>query len=139
MTSVREVGRFEVRSRPDRGRVIVAVSGELDIATVGVVQAALDELYAVGWKSVVFDLRELSFIDSMGLSLLLEAERTAQRSGAAFAIVDGLAGGRETARGGRARGVLPLRAGALSDARLWELRADLRAGARPLGLRRVRW
>jgi anti-anti-sigma factor len=89
MTSVREVGHFEVRSRPDRDRVIVAVSGELDIATVGAVQAALDELYAVGWMSVVFDLRELSFIDSMGLSLLLEAERTAQRSGAAFAIVDG--------------------------------------------------
>ena len=44
MTSVREVGHFEVRSRPDRDRVIVAVSGELDIATVGVVQVALDEL-----------------------------------------------------------------------------------------------
>jgi anti-anti-sigma factor len=89
MTSVREVGRFEVRSWPDRDRVIVAVSGELDIASVGAVQAALDEFCAAGWKSVVLDLRELSFIDSMGLSLLLEAERAAQRSGATFAIVDG--------------------------------------------------
>jgi anti-sigma B factor antagonist len=89
MTSVREVGLFEVRSWPDRDRAVVAVSGELDIASVGAVQEALDELCAVGWKSIVLDLRELSFIDSTGLSLLLEAERAAQRDGAAFAIVDG--------------------------------------------------
>jgi anti-sigma B factor antagonist len=89
MTSVREVGRFEVRSWPDRDRVIVDVRGELDVASVGAVQAELDELHAVGWESIVLDLRELSFIDSMGLSLLLEAECAAQRAGSAFAIVDG--------------------------------------------------
>src|SRR5215218_115429 len=89
MSSVIEVDRFELRTWPDRERVIVAAEGELDSANVGVVRDALDELLAAGWASIVFDLRELTFIDSTGLSLLVEAQRAARRADAAFAIVDG--------------------------------------------------
>jgi len=89
MEFMNEVGRFQVRPRPDGDRVIVAVSGELDIASVGSLKEALDELRGAGWSSVVLDLRELSFIDSSGLSLLLQAERAAHRADGAFAIVDG--------------------------------------------------
>src|SRR4051794_14925979 len=83
------VGRFEVRTWPDRERVIVALRGELDIDSVGAVRAALADLQAAGWAGIVLDLRELSFIDSMGLSLLLEADGAARRRGASLAIVDG--------------------------------------------------
>ena len=89
MVSMNGVGCFEVRSRPDRDRVIVAVSGELDIASVRALKEALDELRDSGWNSVVVDLRGLTFIDSSGLSLLLNAQRVARREHAAFAIVDG--------------------------------------------------
>src|SRR3954454_17680169 len=68
MALVTEVGRFEVRIVPDRDRVIVALCGELDMANVDAVQTALNELRAVGWTSLVLDLRELTFIDSTGLS-----------------------------------------------------------------------
>ena len=89
MVSMNGVGCFEVRSRPDRDRVIVAVSGELDIASVGALKGALNELRDSGWNSVVLDLRDLTFIDSSGLTLLLNAQRAARREHAAFAIVDG--------------------------------------------------
>jgi len=89
MALMSEVGRFEFRIVPDRDRVIVVLRGELDMTSVDEVRAVLDELHAVGWTSLVLDLRELTFIDSTGLSLLLSAEREARRAGAAFAIVDG--------------------------------------------------
>jgi anti-anti-sigma factor len=89
MSLLSEVGRFEVRTWPDRARATVALRGDLDMHGVTVVQEALDELYAAGWQRIVLDLRELTFLDSTGLSLLLEAERAARRSGRAFAIVDG--------------------------------------------------
>jgi anti-anti-sigma factor len=89
MATVGEVGRFRMRIVPDRERVIVALHGELDMVSIEVVRPALAELHAAGWASLVLDLRELTFIDSTGLSLLLAAEREAQRLGAEFAIVDG--------------------------------------------------
>src|SRR4051794_35365064 len=89
MTSLSELSRIRIRTRPDRERVILQVSGELDFAGVGELRAALDELRAVGWTSIVLDLRELTFIDSTGLSLLLEADRATRAAGGAFAIVDG--------------------------------------------------
>jgi anti-anti-sigma factor len=69
--------------------VIVAVRGELDFANVGAPQAALDELRSAGWTDIVADLRELQFMDSTGLSLLLSADRDARREGWAFSAVDG--------------------------------------------------
>jgi anti-anti-sigma factor len=89
MSLLSETDRFELRTWPDRERVIVALRGELDLERVGVVQEALDDLYAVGWQSVVLDLRDLTFIDSTGLSLLLEVERASRAAGRSFAIVDG--------------------------------------------------
>jgi anti-sigma B factor antagonist len=84
-----EVHRFDLRIRPDRARVIVVLEGELDFSNAGAVRAALEELRTAGWRSIVVDLRELTFIDSTGLSLLLEADYVARRQGAALAIVDG--------------------------------------------------
>jgi anti-anti-sigma factor len=89
MSSITETGRFELRSWPDRDRVILTVEGELDLATVSAVRTAFDDLLAAGWRNIVLDVRELTFIDSTGLSLLLDAERSARRLDAAFAIVDG--------------------------------------------------
>src|SRR3954470_15214334 len=88
MALLSEVIRFEVRTWPDRARVIVIARGELDIETVPRLRAALEELSAAGWENVVLDLRELTFIDSMGLSLLLEGTARARRTGRSSAIVD---------------------------------------------------
>ena len=89
MASASDMGPLEVQTRPDRDRVILEVRGELDMASVGSLQAALDELRGNGWERIVLDVRELTFIDSSGLALLLDTDRAARRSGVAFEVVDG--------------------------------------------------
>jgi anti-anti-sigma factor len=89
MSALTKVKPLEVVTRPDRARVIVVVRGELDIDTVDAVQTALDEMLAAGWTQIVLDPRELTFIDSSGLSVLLAVDRDARLAGATFAIIDG--------------------------------------------------
>jgi len=78
-----------VHAQPDRSGVIVAVTGDLDLAGCQPLKRQLDALWDTGWTSVVVDLRGVSFIDSTGLSLLLTVDRDAREHGREFAIVDG--------------------------------------------------
>jgi anti-sigma B factor antagonist len=75
--------------RPDRERVVVALRGELDLANVGDVEQEVRALYARDFPTVVLDLRELSFIDSTGLRLLLRLEALASGEQRSFAIANG--------------------------------------------------
>lgn len=59
-----DVTPFEVRV--ERGTVLV--QGEIDLATVGEVEAAIDTALAIG--PVVCDLGAVTFIDSTGVRLL---------------------------------------------------------------------
>jgi anti-sigma B factor antagonist len=62
--------------RRRRGTYLVNVYGELDLATVGDFDAALDRAFVSGAPRIVVDLAELSSIDSTGLrSLVLFNER----------------------------------------------------------------
>lgn len=72
---------FSVTSRRAGGAVVVVPVGELDLATVDVLK---DELTAAG-DAVVLDLRDVTFIDSAGLRLVLESSR----GHASFAVVRG--------------------------------------------------
>jgi anti-anti-sigma factor len=58
---------------------IVQPRGELDVATVERLRAALDGTEDAG--RLVLDLRDLTFIDSNGLHLLVALHRRAQRDG----------------------------------------------------------
>ncbi len=80
---------FSIRIRPDRDRVVVALGGELDLATAPRAEQWVRALYERGFRSVALDLRELSFVDSSGLRLLLELHDLAAADGCRFAIVDG--------------------------------------------------
>jgi anti-sigma B factor antagonist len=80
---------FSVRIRPDRDRVVVALGGELDLATVPRAERWVRELYGRGFTSVALDLRELAFVDSSGLHLLLRLDDLAAADGCRFALVDG--------------------------------------------------
>ena len=61
-----------IRVRRDRGYAIVAVAGEVDIATVTRLRERLFELAASG-RTLVVDLDQVSFIDSSGLAALVGA------------------------------------------------------------------
>jgi anti-anti-sigma factor len=80
---------FQVQVRnADRAAVIV-VSGELDLASAPTLEDELNRAVTNGADLVIVDLRELEFIDSTGLGLLIKANRQAEAAGRRFAIVRG--------------------------------------------------
>ena len=74
------------RSRSD-GYELLAVDGEIDIATAPRMIAALNEALAEIKTPLVVDLSSVVFMDSTGLALLINARRRVVRRGHGFAIV----------------------------------------------------
>jgi anti-sigma B factor antagonist len=73
--------------RSRRGEaVVVAPTGEIDLATIDAVR---DELVAARGEArrVVLDLRGVEFLDSSGLRLIVEAQHDADQMGWAFVVV----------------------------------------------------
>jgi anti-sigma B factor antagonist len=69
------------------GFELLAVEGELDIATAPRMIAALNEALAGVARPLVVDLSRVDFMDSTGLALLMNAHRRVRRLGQGFAIV----------------------------------------------------
>lgn len=65
----------------------VAVAGEIDIATAPDLRAHLDAAIDRGSSPVVVDLLSVTFIDSTGLGVLVNAHERCRRSGAELRIV----------------------------------------------------
>ena len=59
--------------------VLLVASGEVDAATVGDLNAALEEAVTAHERHVVVDGREISFIDSTGVSALVAGQRRLNR------------------------------------------------------------
>jgi len=66
---------------------VLALRGELDVATVPRLAEPLREALAAGKTAVVIDLGELTFLDSTGLMVLLNGLRRVVRQGGNLAIV----------------------------------------------------
>lgn len=77
---------FDVSVRDDGARVLVTVRGELDLAVAGEVEAALLPPVTAG-RHAVADLRELEFMDSTGVRVLVAAHLAAQEHGGRFSLV----------------------------------------------------
>jgi anti-anti-sigma factor len=65
----------------DAQGVVLALSGELDVASAPELEKCLSELLAEGHPRVLLDLKELSFVDSPGISVLVRAKREAETAG----------------------------------------------------------
>ena len=79
--------RLEVR---EHGRAIVlAAGGELDLVSATALERELERVSESGADFVIVDLRELEFLDSSGLSVLVRANQRAQDAGRSFALVAG--------------------------------------------------
>jgi anti-sigma B factor antagonist len=74
---------------PDRERVTVRPVGELDLATVDLVEAPLGELWTSGFETIVVDLRWLSFMDSSGLRMILRWTQKARTDGTDLRVAIG--------------------------------------------------
>ncbi len=73
----------------DGAEAVVAVTGELDLASAGHLEHDVRELYIAGVKSVAIDLRHVEFMDSTGLRVLLTLRNTARREGHPLILVPG--------------------------------------------------
>jgi anti-sigma B factor antagonist len=67
---------------------VVAMTGDLDIATEAQATAQLDRAMD-GCDVLIADLRELAFLDSTGVRVLLSAHLRAQERGLRFGVVRG--------------------------------------------------
>jgi anti-anti-sigma factor len=72
-------------SEYDRRRIL-AIGGELDLASAAQFERQLGELCALGGELVV-DLSGLAFVDSAGIRLLLEARHRARHRGGSLIVL----------------------------------------------------
>lgn len=77
--------RFQTASEPIGGTRVVAVAGEVDLATGPELERALLAIPAAA--SVIVDLTDCGFIDSTGLHILFRAHERLGRSGGQLAVV----------------------------------------------------
>ena len=80
--------RFEVDVQPEPYGARVRPRGEIDLATVARVRRKIDELAAAGCERVVLDLRGVTFMDSTGLHLGLDADAAARAGGWELLIIE---------------------------------------------------
>ena len=76
---------FEVTVQRDDAAATLMVSGELDLSTVPQLSTIVAEHGDA--RLLVLDLNELTFIDSTGVRVLIEADRACARSGSRLVVL----------------------------------------------------
>jgi anti-sigma B factor antagonist len=80
--------KFRTRERDvDARTTVIAVEGEIHVSTAPEFSGVLAAALQAGRIALVLDLTYVSFIDSTGLSVLLNALRRITRAGGALALV----------------------------------------------------
>ncbi len=80
---------LDVETRPGEGLVQVVLRGELDLSTVPKVEETLRRVEESHPPVIVLDLSGLSFLDSTGLRLIVNADQRARESDRRLTIVKG--------------------------------------------------
>jgi anti-anti-sigma factor len=80
---------FRTEVQPERDGVRVVLIGELDLATAAQLDEQLRELRAVGFQRFVLDLRQLAFIDSTGVRLIMRVNELAENDGIDLTVLQG--------------------------------------------------
>ena len=76
---------FKVHSEARDGAVVVVASGEIDLATSPQLRDALTAPDAQA-STVVLDLRQVTFIDSSGLGVIVGQQKRSQEDGHQFVV-----------------------------------------------------
>jgi anti-anti-sigma factor len=80
---------FSVDVHHEGGAAVLAVRGELDLRTSPELEERLSRAFDDGAELVILDLRQIEFMDSTGLRVLLSAHQRAHDSRRRFALVRG--------------------------------------------------
>jgi anti-sigma B factor antagonist len=84
-----ELEPFRCEVAPHRDEVVVRPVGELDLATVPLVDEQLAELSSSGFTRLVLDLRGVRFLDSTGIRMLVAWHGRSTNDGVAFSVIPG--------------------------------------------------
>jgi anti-sigma B factor antagonist len=77
----------DIKSKREGDSVTVAVAGEIDLSTADQLDAAIRKAEETDTNRIVVDLSALSFVDSTGLSVLLEAIKRTRSDGNRLSFV----------------------------------------------------
>jgi stage II sporulation protein AA (anti-sigma F factor antagonist) len=78
---------FSVRVEfPDAGRAVVAVAGEMDLATAPALESALFDASPTGTRNVMVDLADVTFLDCRALGALLAAHQRLVQCGGRLGV-----------------------------------------------------
>jgi anti-sigma B factor antagonist len=83
------VPRLSVRDAHDGDRHTLAFSGELDLASRSLFDAAVARAVRADCSALILDLGEIDFMDSTGLHGVLKAKTACAREGRQFMLVRG--------------------------------------------------
>ncbi len=78
---------FRVRSESSAEAVRVVAEGEIDLDAAPELRAAIAEAGASEQRSVLLDLSQVTFIDSSGIGVLVEAAQSAEAGGHELRII----------------------------------------------------
>lgn len=81
--------QFRVNVRRNGDAAVVAVSGELDLASGPELETELERLTSPEVRLVIIDLRQLDFMDSTGLSIIVRAHQRMAGEGCEMGLVKG--------------------------------------------------
>lgn len=90
MMSMHPIG-LDLREREHNGTHTLTLAGELDIASVLALHAAVNRLCTEGTRAITIDLSELKFIDSTGLAAIVLAGKVCEQHDFAFCLLPGSA------------------------------------------------
>jgi anti-sigma B factor antagonist len=71
----------DIKAKREGDSVVVVVAGEIDLSTADQLDAAIRQAEATETDRIVVDLSAMSFVDSTGLGVLLEAIKRDRRDG----------------------------------------------------------
>ncbi len=77
---------LQVARHDGADRTVLALVGALDVATAPGFRQTLQEVQYGGGRSVVLDLRELEFLDSFGLGVIVGGLRRARTHGGSLTV-----------------------------------------------------
>lgn len=80
---------FNFETRAEADAMILTLAGELDLAASPSLEEGLNRALGSDASLVLVDLRELDFMDSTGLSVLVRAHQTAEQNNRRFVLVNG--------------------------------------------------
>jgi anti-anti-sigma factor len=80
---------FEVQASVRDGRHTLLLSGELDLAVAAELEMTILGLCGEGVSGIELDLRQLTFMDSSGLRVVLRAQELCAEHGYDFLVIPG--------------------------------------------------